>query len=79
MKILKTIKRANKLEMSFILLLIVAQICNTLGYFGPIILDIRENTARIIWNVGDTFEIGLACILCTIMHAVNKQLALFFH
>ena len=79
MKILKTIKRAKNLEISFVLLLVFAQIGNILGYFGPIILGIDKVIARIIWNVGDTFEIALACILCSIMYAVNKQLALFFH
>ena len=77
-KILVAIKRANILQVVFVLALVVNQICISLGTFGPDVLNLSPKGAQVLSITGKIFDIGVICVLSYSMFGVNHQLALFF-
>ena len=78
-KILETIKRANILEIIFILTLTVSNICIAIGLHGPEVFYISKESAQVFTIIGNIFDITFICIFCFSMYDVNLQLALFFN
>ena len=77
-KILEAIRRANILQVVFVLALVVAQICLALGNYGIDVLNLSVKAAQALDITGRIFEIGVMCLLIYSLGGVNKQLALFF-
>ena len=77
-KILGVIKRANILQVVFILTLVLSQICFALGIFGTKLFSFTPKAVKVIYFTGKTFDICFECLLSFSMMSVNKYLALFF-
>ena len=77
-KILEAIRRANILQIVFVLALVVSNICTALGINGTNVLNLSPKAAQALDITGNIFEIGVVCLLSYSMGGVNKQLALFF-
>ena len=78
-KILEAIKRANILQVVFVLTLVISQVCSNLGINGTGIFSFSAKAAQILYVTGKIFEIPFTCMLSFSMKGVNEQLALFFH
>ena len=73
-----SIRRANILELVFIITLIIAEISFGIGYNGSKMFGISLTAAKSWDIIGRIFEIAFVCILSYSMRCVNNQLALFF-
>ena len=78
-KILETIKRANILQIVFVVTLVVSQICYVFASFGTQFLDFKYTVGQAFDITAAVFEIAFLCILGFLMYRVNTQLALFFN
>ena len=71
-KILAAIKRANVLEVVFILTLVVSFILNALGGYGNQTFRIPVKIAQVLDISGLIFEIGFVCIFSFSIVSVNE-------
>lgn len=62
-KIMKTIKRAKILEVVYVLILVVTQLCFAFSHYGAEVLSVSDSVAQAIDITGLVFEIAFICIL----------------
>ena len=78
-QVIKVIEQTKNLQIFFVVALVFAEICTSLGSHGTDVLNISPKTALRLETTGMLFDMGVVCLLSFSMAGVNYKLAILFN